>query len=343
MRALRGGLFGCGMISEFHLRAWRRIPEVEIVALGNRTVERAEERRAEFAPNAHVYADLGEMLAREARDHGPLDFVDILTPPALHREHCLAAAAAGAHVICQKPLSGTLDDARDLVARMRGRPTLFAVHENHRYRPWFRRVVRLHRAGFFGPPGAPLVVRLEHLAPSAPAEAYKLQTERGVLLEYGTHLVDMVRALLGEPARVYARLHRAHPGVRGENVAHVAFEYAGATAVVDVGWKAAGVLQGGALVHGPDGEAYFEGSMTRDARSRFRLARGGEVVADETRSPYDDYVESFYLFERACVDAMLSGGGVEQTGEENLRTLELTFAAYEAAERGAVVDLGVPA
>jgi len=326
------------MISEFHLRAWRRIPEVEIVALGNRTVHRAEERRAEFAPGARVYADLGEMLAREA-----LDFVDILTPPALHREHCLLAAEAGVHVICQKPLCDTLDDARDLVARMRGHPRLFAVHENHRYRPWFRRVVRLHREGFFGPPGAPLFVRLEHLAPSAPEEAYKLATQRGVLLEYGTHLVDMVRALLGEPSRVYARLHRAHPRVRGENMAHVAFEYEGATAVVDVAWKAGGVLQGSALVHGPDGEAYFEGSMTRDLVSSFRVVRGGEVVTDELRSPRDDYVESFYLFERACVDAMLSGGAVEQTGEENLRTLELTFGAYEAAERGAAVDVAVGA
>jgi len=322
------------MISEFHLRGWRRIPEVEIVALGNRTVHRAEERRAEFAPGARVYADLGEMLAREA-----LDFVDILTPPALHREHCLLAAEAGVHVICQKPLCDTLDDARDLVARLRGYPKLFAVHENHRYRPWFREMVRLHRGGFFGPPGAPLLLRLAHLAPSAPAEAYKLQSARGVLLEYGTHLVDMVRALLGEPERVYARLHHAHPRIRGENLAHVAFEYEGATALVDVGWKAAGVLQGTALLHGPDGETYFEGSMTRDTRSRFRVVRGGEVMADEVRSPYDDYVESFYLFERACADAILAGGTVEQTAAENLRTLELTFAAYEAAERRAVVGI----
>ena len=45
MAKLRGGVFGCGMISEFHLRGWQRIPEVEIVALGNRTIGRAEARR----------------------------------------------------------------------------------------------------------------------------------------------------------------------------------------------------------------------------------------------------------------------------------------------------------
>ena len=47
---LRGAIVGCGMISEFHLRGWQRIPEVEIVALVDPARERADERRAQFAP-----------------------------------------------------------------------------------------------------------------------------------------------------------------------------------------------------------------------------------------------------------------------------------------------------
>ena len=58
------------MISEFHLRGWSRIPEVEIVALCNRTPARAEERRAQYAPAAHVYSDLAIMLAKERLDFG---------------------------------------------------------------------------------------------------------------------------------------------------------------------------------------------------------------------------------------------------------------------------------
>ena len=49
---LRGAIVGCGMISEFHLRGWQRIPEVEIVALVDPARSRAEERRAQFAPLA---------------------------------------------------------------------------------------------------------------------------------------------------------------------------------------------------------------------------------------------------------------------------------------------------
>lgn len=321
---LRGAVFGCGMISEFHLRGWLRIPEVEIVALGNRTVEKAEARRLQYAPQARVYASLEAMLAA-----GQLDFVDILTAPALHREQCLLAREAGVHIICQKPLCDSLEAARALAREMAGYPKLFAVHENHRYRPWFQVILDKLAGGFFG---SVKLVKVEHLNATGPAESYKQEGETGVLLEYGSHLVDMMRCLLGEPTGVYARLHRLHPSIRGESLAHAVFEFAGATAVVEAAWKPAAMTQGGLLVAGTQGEAWYEGTLTRGQHGRFRLSRGGAVVHDAPRCPTDDYVESFYLLERECADVMLGRRpGVIQTAEEHLKTLEWTFAAYAAA------------
>lgn len=330
-RSLRGGLFGCGMISEYHLRAWQRIPEVEIVALGNRTIERAAERRRQFAPEANVYSDLETMLSSEQ-----LDFIDILTPPHLHDEHCLVAARHGVHIICQKPLCDTLERAVSLVGRMKTYDKVFAVHENHRYRPWFRETLKRMSEGFFG---VPRLVRLEQYEPAAPPEVYKTDMKLAVLLEYGTHLVDMMRALLGEPRRVYARLHRINPCVRGESLAHVVYEYPETTALIEIAWKPGGAGQASFLVAGDRGEAYLEGTMTRGSSSRFRLTRGDDVVLDERRDPADDYAQSFYSFERECVEAMLDGGAVTQTGVENLKTLACTFAAYKAAERNEIIDV----
>ena len=99
MKRLRGAVIGCGMIADFHLRAWARIPEVAIVALADPDSAAAERCRAHFAPTAQAYCDAARLLAAET-----LDFVDILSPPAFHRTHCLLAQAAGVHVICQKPL-----------------------------------------------------------------------------------------------------------------------------------------------------------------------------------------------------------------------------------------------
>ncbi len=326
---LRGGVFGCGMISEFHLRGWQRIPEVEIVALGNRTIARAQARRDQFIPAARIYSDLRTMLRQER-----LDFVDILSVPGLHREHCLQAKEAGVHIICQKPLCDSLEDAQALLRNMAGYPKLFAVHENHPYRPWFQTVLSYHRAETFG---TPRLLRLAQYDAKEPPEAYKNEAKRGVLLEYGTHLVDMVLTLLGIPDRVYARLSHGNPRMRGESLAFVVYEYAQTTAVIDIAWKPGGIAHGGLVLEADEGAVLYEGTMARGVSSRFRVTRADAVVIDETRSPYDDYVESFYRLERECVDCMLTGKPATQSGTRNFRTLATTFAAYKAAEVGQVL------
>ena len=330
-RRLRGGVVGCGMISEFHLRGWQRIPAVEIVALADPSAAAAESRRAAFAPDARIYAGIEPMLAAEA-----LDFVDIITPPWLHAEHCRLARAANLHVVCQKPLCLDLEEARRLVADMSTSPRLFAVHENHRFRPWFAEVRRRHAAGFFG---RLRYLRVDQFDPYEPAEKFKAEAVRGVTLEYGTHLIDMVRALLGHPQATFARMHTPNPRVRGESLAHITYLYQDATAVVDIAWKAAGLQQGGCLLIGDRGEAVYEGRLTRDSSSRFRLVSGNEVVLDEVRCPTDDYVDSFYEMERDFAEAILANRPPEQTGAENLATLEATFASYTAAAEGRLVSL----
>jgi predicted dehydrogenase len=328
---LRGSILGCGMIAEFHLRGWVRIPEVEIVALCDRNLTRAEQRRDEYVPAARIYEDRDAMLAQEE-----LDFIDILTPPSSHAPDCMAASHAGLHIICQKPLCYSLDEARDLVALTSNRPRVFAVHENHRYRPWFQRVRADLIAGAFGRVS---LVQIAQMDATEPAEAFKNEAASGVWLEYGSHLVDLMRNLLGEPRRVYARMQRMNPRVAGESVAHAVYEYAEATAVIEAGWKHSAIAQAGLLVAGSSGEAWYEGTLTRGRSGRLRISSCDCVISDEYLSPYGQYVESFYLFERECVDAMLGRGVIRQTGEEHLRSLTCTFAAYDSARGGAVVEI----
>ena len=332
MKTLKGAVVGCGMISEFHLKAWQRIPEVAIVALCSRNPDNAR-RRLPLAPDAAIYKDYADMLREQS-----LDFVDILTPPFVHKPHCLAAKDKGLHVICQKPICDTLSDARSLVDAFKDYSGLFAIHENHRYRPWFQEVLKRACEGFFG---RPHFVRFEQHNPTEPDESFKLEMKQGVFLEHGTHLVDMMRALLGEPLCTYARMHHVSPKLVGESLAHVNYNYSEATAVIDVAWKPGGVQQAGFVLVGDQGEAYFEGSMVRGGQSRFRLLQGDKILLDISRNAAMDYEESFYLFQRECTDAILSGepDRITQTGPENFRTLICTFAAYEAAANNRLVDI----
>lgn len=325
MNRLRGAILGCGMIAEFHLRAWLRIPEIEIVALCDPDQSRASQRQNEFVPATRLYSDFDSLLKHET-----LDFVDILTPPWLHREHCLRAAQANIHIICQKPLCGELREAEQLVTELASYKKLFAVHENHPYRPWFREILRRHSEGFFG--------TIRHLSlvqhdAREPPERFKAEAERGIMLEYGVHLVDMVRALLGEPRRVTASFGRVNDRVRGESLASVLYECENAPASINISWKANGPEQGSATVIGERGMAIYDGRMTRGQTSRFRLYQHGELVLDESRCPTDDFRESFFLLQRELTDAMLNGTSTPQCATNNLKTLAATFAAYDSACR----------
>jgi len=330
VKKLRGAVIGCGLIAEFHLRGWQRLPEVSIMALVDPDRAMAEDRRAQFAPTARTYASLEEALAGE-----PLDFVDILTPPPLHAEHCLRAKAAGLHVICQKPLCDELEAARSLVAAFAGGPQLLCVHENHAYRPWFRQLAARHREGFFG---AIRELHLKQLDATHPPQRLNLEARRGVLLQYGIHFIDLVRQLLGVPLTISATVERTNPSVRGDSCARVTFTYPAATADIEVAWPDAGVAEGGMQLRGERGEARYDGTMIRGGASRYRLAQGKSVLLDETRSTVDDYVEAFFGFEQAFVAALLHGAPAPQPAAENLQTLAMTFAAYASAERKAPVS-----
>jgi predicted dehydrogenase len=124
------------------------------------------------------------------------------------------------------------------------------------------------------------------------------------------------------------------------------FEYsrghAQATGGIGIGWKPGGLRRSSALVVGDRAEASFEGTLTRGTpgeSSRLRLVRGDEVVLDETRSPSDDYVESFFLLQQEYARAMRTGAPVTQTAAEGYRTLRAVFAAYASIDERRIVDL----
>jgi predicted dehydrogenase len=323
MMKFRGAVLGCGKVSDFHLLGWQRIPEVTIVALCDPDRARAEAQARRFSVSAAVYDSAKSMFAAEA-----LDFVDILAPPDKHKALCLQAKRAGVHVICQKPLCPDRYEAKELVAAFNDSTQIFAVHENHRYRPWFREILERNARGLFGPIR---YVRLEQHDAQEPSEAYKTASRHGVMLEYGVHLVDMMRALLGEPQHVSASFGRLNPRVLGESLAVATYQYEGATVVIDVAWKAAGPELGRLIVEGERGTALYEGTMTRGERARFRLFKGGDCILDENRIPTDDYLESFYLVQREYINSLLNGSRPPQRADDNLLSLLATFDAYEAA------------
>ncbi len=98
------GIVGCGMIARFHAKAIAELPNARLVALHSRSPVNATKVMEAAGAKCDVYADLAQMLRRP-----DLHLVTICTPSGAHLEPAVAAAAAGKHVVVEKPLEITLD------------------------------------------------------------------------------------------------------------------------------------------------------------------------------------------------------------------------------------------
>ncbi len=365
-KQLRGALIGTGSIAPYHLTAWQRAPGVEIVALCNRTVAKAHELADRYGiDRAHVYGEVDELLARETG----LDFVDIALAPDLHRAATEAAAACGVNVICQKPLAPSLDDAQAMLAACDKAGVLLSVNENWRWRAWYRQVQQIlqqgtlgrlryariasHRNVTLGPPdGQPpgLLVR----------QAYTRDMPRLLVYEWGLHLIDTLRMLLGEPRWVHARLAKVSHQFAGEDRALMTFGFGEVVASVDISWASHAAQDlptmleevviegdGGSLALVPNqGSGDVLKLVQPLPRERVPADRGRpwSPVMTTVRAVHDGDIaaayQASYDHAQAHFAECLQAGRLPEThAGDNLKTLRATFAAYQSAAENRVIEL----
>jgi predicted dehydrogenase len=132
MKKLRGAVVGYGFIMDKgHAAGYRQRADVEIVAIADISADRRAAAAAAW-PDARIYADHTALLEAEA---GKLDFVDIATPPSDHAEITHAALDAGLHVLCEKPLAATVDEARAMLRHAnRAQRVIYPCH-NYKHAP----------------------------------------------------------------------------------------------------------------------------------------------------------------------------------------------------------------
>ena len=363
---LRGALIGTGSIAPYHLTAWQRIPGVEIVALCNRTVEKAQALAGRYGIDpSHVYAELEDLLDHEAG----LNFVDIATAPDLHRPQTEAAAARGLHVLCQKPLAPSLADAQAMLDACRQANVLLSVNENWRWRGWYREVQRQLQAGTLGRLryvrlAAHHNVTLERVDGSAPPllahQAYTAAMPHLILYEWGVHLIDTLRMLLGEPQWVHAHMAHASPLATGEDRAIVLLGFGEVLACLDLSWASHvpdelpslledGLFEGdgGSLALVPNrGDGDCLRLVTPLPRERVPINRGRawSPVVTQTWPAHDGdiaaaYQASYTAAQGHFIERLRAGKLPETHAADNLNTLRAMFAAYQSASENRVVSL----
>ncbi|MDT5207653.1 MAG: D-apiose dehydrogenase [Mycobacterium sp.] len=349
---LRGVLLGAGSIAPHHMLAWDAIDDVEIVAIADPVRSRALALADRHGISAdHVYPDHVTALAAEH-----IDFVDIATVPALHRELVMYAADRGLSILCQKPFVDSLADARFLADYCADKGVRCVVNENWRWRPWYRRIKSLLDEGAVGMPHyAAVTCHRDLVLPNADGthpdllvrQPYTRDMPRLILLEWGIHLIDVMRYLFGPITSVDAGLRRVSPFVRGEDVARVQFRFnSGLEALLDISW-ASRTRPERRLVRGNVEPMVIEGDagtleldpMTDDSLFVTTVAGTRREAARGAMTPTEAYQVSYENCQRNFVRSLLAGGPTENEAADNAETLAATFAAYESAETGKPVNL----
>lgn len=335
----QGALIGCGFFAQNHMQAWRALEGAEIVALCDLDMDKAQAMAKTFGIT-RVYADPAAMFAAEH-----LDFVDVATTVASHLPLVCMAAAHAKTVICQKPFGENMKDAEAMVDAAAHQGAQLIIHENFRWQRPFLEMKALVDQGIIGTPHLGHF-SFRHGYDNYVNQPYLKEIERFAIMDVGLHLFDVARFFMGEVASLSCTTQSVNPEVRGEDLFTALLKMeSGATCVCDCSFYSRYSPE-----PFPNTAALIEGELGTLVLDRWNkltvhTASGAEVrdvdapVPAWGAKPWHCVQDSVENFQRHAIDVMHGRSAPQPSGADNLRTMELALAAYDAAEGARVVKL----
>jgi predicted dehydrogenase len=339
---IRAVLVGCGAMSRAWLEAARQIDGLTIVGLVDIDPDRARQRAEDFGltESAETGSDL-DLILESTRPDVVFDAV----VPAARASVALTAIGHGCHILSEKPLAASLDEARAIITAARDKGRVAAVVQNRRYLAGVRRIRRLIDSGVIGRPTS---IHCDFfLAPHF--GGFREEMDHVLLLDMAIHTFDAARAMTGlEAQRVYC--HEWDPSnswYRQGASAVAIFEMSkGAVLTYRGSWCADGLRTSWEASWRIVGE---RGSLTWDGFDNINA----EVVADAARdglfdasAPVDipppdgaDRVGGHLGVMQDFIAAVRGGPAPETAAADNFRSLAMVFAAIRSAETRQPVDV----
>ena len=235
MQKTKVAILGAGFITNIHMESYHRfVPEAEVVAVYARNAEKAQA----FAEKYHIpkwYDELDDIIQNSG-----CEVVDICLPNFLHFEATLKAAAAGKHIIIEKPLAITIEEADEMIAACKKAGVKLMYAEELCFAPKYERVRQLVNEGAFGDVYM-LKQSEKHSGPHTDWFYDINLSGGGVLMDMGCHAFGWFRWMLNNAKvkSVYASmstvLHKNRTRGEDNSVVIVEFEN-GVTAIAENSW-----------------------------------------------------------------------------------------------------------
>lgn len=339
MQRTKVAILGAGFVSDIHLESYHRfVPEAEVVAVYTRDIEKAKA----FAGKHQIaqwYSDLDKII-----NESGCEVVDICLPNFLHAKAALKAAAAGKHVIVEKPLAVTLEEADAMIAACKKAGVKLMYAEELCFAPKYERVRHIVNEGAVGDIYM-LKQSEKHSGPHSDWFYDIDQAGGGVLMDMGCHAIAWFRWMLNnsKATGVYASmstvLHKGRTKAEDNSVVIIDFEN-GITAVAENSWAKHGGMDDRCEVHGTGGVIYADLFMGNAAIAYSKKGYGYALEKADTTTGW-----SFPVFEEVFnqgyphelkhfIDCVQNDKQPVVTGEDGRAVLEIIYAAYASAAQG---------
>ena len=278
-------------------------------------------------------------------EEGGFDVVSIAAPTAVHHPATLAAAAAGVHVLVEKPMALDLALADEMIAACADAGVVLSVNHQLRSSGPARKAKELLDAGVIG--------SLTHLRLRQahdwggqgvrPSFATRASSGGGTLLDNGCHMADLARFFGGTVVEVFARAATLAYDVEVEDTAHLSLAFAdGAIGTLETAWTATG-WEEGFWLYGTEGAIESTNRLgPPTVRHSYRASPGGTWdttdVATYTFTGYPSHTRHVMAF----LAAVRGEGPVVCTGEDGREAVRLILTAYDSAARRLPVAMLLP-
>jgi predicted dehydrogenase len=324
-------IIGCGGITKWHLRAYQAA-NYKIVALCDVLLERAQERRDEFYPDALATDSVEQVLSLD-----DVAVVDITTHPPERPPLIEAALRHRKHVLSQKPFVLDLDIGERLADLADEMGVKLAVNQNARWAPHFSYIREAVRAGLLGTIDAiHCDVHWDHSwVKGTPFESIR----HLILYDFGIHWFDFVRTIMNDvtPRRIYASMARSatqtiQPALLAQTI--IEYESTQATLIFDGATRFDHMDR--TFIVGHEGAIRSVGPST--AHQRVEMTTAGGIARPRLKGAW--FPDGFHGTMAELLSAIHEQREPFNSARNNLASLELCYAAVASAERGEAVKPG---
>ncbi len=224
-------VIGCGRIAQTHLEAIQSIQEANLTAVADANKKVAESVGQQF--HCKPYEDYHQMMEQE-----DLDIVCICAPPVLHPQMSIDALSAGVHVLCEKPFAVDSKSARAMVAKAKEKGLMISMASKFRFVKDIIKAKGIIESGLLGEIVLFEITFCCRVNMQDRWNSNKAVSGGGVLIDNGSHAVDVARYLIGPIARVQAQHGKRIQKVEVEDTSMLFFESAsGVWGRVDLSWS----------------------------------------------------------------------------------------------------------